>query len=243
MRVGWLVDDLGIQIGGAELTQAEFRKAAPEGVEIIDCPPGGVVSDLDRYVIHNCVTYSLEDMPDRAVKYWHDVGPHVHPDVRRYLDDQRLLCCSPLQAKHMGIDATPIPPAVPLERFRKAAESAGERRGAVAVGPWLGPAKAADAAAEWASGNGGIQFIGGGPFAPPEARPVIYDDLPEILARYKTYVHLPREIEPFGRSTVEAWAAGCEVVVNGLVGARYWITEEPEKLDTAASDFWNFVLD
>ena len=37
MRVGWIADDPGY-VGGAELTQAEFRAAAPEGVEVVDCP-------------------------------------------------------------------------------------------------------------------------------------------------------------------------------------------------------------
>jgi hypothetical protein len=57
-RVGWLADAATIK-GGAELTQEEFRRAAPEGVEIVDCPPGGVVPGLDVYAIHNCITYSL----------------------------------------------------------------------------------------------------------------------------------------------------------------------------------------
>jgi hypothetical protein len=38
MRVGWLADVPDLP-GGAEFTQAEFRAAAPEHVEIIDCPP------------------------------------------------------------------------------------------------------------------------------------------------------------------------------------------------------------
>jgi hypothetical protein len=58
-RVGWLADEAGY-IGGAELTTAEFRAAAPEGVEIVDCPPGAVVKGLRRYVIQNCVLYTTE---------------------------------------------------------------------------------------------------------------------------------------------------------------------------------------
>jgi glycosyltransferase involved in cell wall biosynthesis len=80
-------------------------------------------------------------------------------------------------------------------------------------------------------------------FAPQGSAQVSYEEMPEMLARFKTFVHLPSVLEPFGRSTVEAWAAGCEVVVNSLVGGRYWITEAPEKLETAAEDFWACVLD
>jgi hypothetical protein len=42
---------------------------------------------------------------------------------------------------------------------------------------------------------------------------------------------------------VEAWAAGLELVVNRLVGARYWITDNPDGLETAAEDFWKVVTE
>lgn len=246
-RVGWLQDDPGY-IGGAELTAAAFREAVPDGVEIVDCPRGGVVEGLARYVIHNCVSYAWEDLSQvrgpMTYKYWHDTGPHIHLAQWQALHDTTPICCSPLQAKRMGMApvAELIPPAVPLEPFRKAAENVGERKGAVAVGPWMNPAKNPEGAAEWAKDNGGIDFLGGGPYAPDSSVPVNYEDLPEVLALYKTFVHLPREIEPFGRTAVEAWAAGCDLVLNRLVGSRYWIEEAPEKLDSAAEDFWSTIL-
>jgi hypothetical protein len=49
MRIGWLADSGGI-VGGAELTTAEFRAAAPDGVEIVDCPHGAIITGLDAYV-------------------------------------------------------------------------------------------------------------------------------------------------------------------------------------------------
>ena len=42
-----------------------------------------------------------------------------------------------------------------------------------------------------------------------------------------------RVLEPFGRVVAEAWAAGLEIVTNDLVGAKYWITEKPEAIETA----------
>lgn len=248
--VGWLADEPGY-VGGAELTQAEFRAQAPEGVLVVDCPPGDVVDGLDAYVIHNCVSYEPSELyrDVRPTKYWHDVGLHLsHGQWSALGDDEcRIVCASPLQRYKMGIkdkDAFVIPPPINLEPFRKAAENAGERSGAVAVGPWMNPSKDPDAAAQWArKNNERITFYGGGPFAPPRAIPIAPEEMPETLARYKTFVHLPREIEPFGRSVAEAWAAGCEIVVNRLVGARHWITNEPAKLDTAAQDFWNLILE
>lgn len=246
MRVGWLVDTPDHK-GGAELTQQEFRDAAPDGVEIVDCPSGGI-AECDRYVIHNCMQYTLQDLEPLTgldvFKFWHDVGPWMQPEMRAWLDENALaVCCSPIQAEHMSIDAVCIPPAVDLARFERAAESVnGSRKGTVSVGSWRNYGKAPHKAAEWAEGNGGIDFYGDGPFAPPSSRLVAYEGMPQLLARYRTFVFLPVVIEPFGRTVVEAWAAGCEVVTNNLVGARYWIEERPEALETAAEDFWGVVL-
>src|SRR5690349_16188899 len=129
MRVGWLADEPQVQ-GGAELTQAEFRAMAPimhsgNQIQIVDCPPGGVVPGLSHYVIQNCVSYTLDDfgkIPAPATKYWHDVGPWIEEPVRAWLtENARQVCCSPIQAEYMGLkDATCIPPPVDLERFAAA---------------------------------------------------------------------------------------------------------------------------
>jgi glycosyltransferase involved in cell wall biosynthesis len=246
-RVGWLADEAGYR-GGAELTQAEFRAAAPDDVEIVDCPPGGIAVDCDRYVIHNCVLYTEQDFDvigDRpAIKYHHDVGPHVHPEIKARLAEYTTVCCSPIQAEYMGLaDALYIPPAVDLARFEQAGLSVnGNRAGAVCVGSWRNFGKAPHKAAEWAHGNGGIDFFGSGPFAPPGSQEVAYEGMPGLLARYTTFVYLPTVIEPFGRLVAEAWASGCEIVTNRLVGARYWIEENPSAIETAGDDFWRVVL-
>jgi hypothetical protein len=246
-RVGWLADEAGY-VGGAELTTAEFRAAAPEGVEIVDCPPGAVVKHLDAYVVQNCVLYTPKDLArtrGNLIKYWHDVGPHIQPGMRDWLDTHaQHICCSPVQAEYMGLDdAICIPPPVDLARFEQAAaEVNGSRSGAVSVGQWRNYGKAPHRAAQWAEDHGGIDFFGTGVFAPRDAKEVDYDDMPALLAQYETFVHLPIVIEPFGRLVAEAWAAGCEIVTNNLVGAKWWITEKPDALYTAGSDFWRTVL-
>jgi hypothetical protein len=246
MKIGWLADDTS-HTGGAELTQAEFRAAAPKGVEIVDCPPGGVMPGLERYVVHNCVKYTTKDFQNvtgPGVKFWHDVGPFITPEVRAILAPMRQICCSPIQADYMEIagKARCIPPPVDLDEFRRAGDASEHRKGAVSVGSWRNHGKAPHKAAEWAAGNGGIDFFGGGVFAPAGSVEVTYDAMPELLAGYKTFVFLPTVIEPFGRLVVEAWAAGCEIVTNRLVGARWWIEEDPARLETAAEDFWREVL-
>jgi|SRR6516165_9123788 hypothetical protein len=246
-RVGWLADNPGY-VGGAELTERELRAACPDGVEIVDCPPGHV-QPCDVYAIHNCVTYTVEDLKrvadPPAYKLWNDVGSWYGEDMRGWLDvHARPICISPLQAGYMGYkDPLIIPPPIGLDRFQRAAERVnGDRRGAVSVGSWRSRGKGAHRAQQWAEGNGGIDFYGGGVFAPPGSREIAPPGLPAILARYRTFVYLPEVIEPFGRCVAEAWAAGCELVINGLVGARYWIEEQPDRLATAAEDFWTALL-
>ena len=64
MRVGWLFDQ-GEAIGGAELTQAEFRAAAPDGVEVIDCPPDQI-EDCDG-------GWRVKGQPARCLR----INPHT----------------------------------------------------------------------------------------------------------------------------------------------------------------------
>lgn len=239
MKVGWLADDPGY-VGGAERTQAEFRSAAPKGVEVISCPAGHVIPDLDRYVVHNCMSYSSDDVKPMGraprFRYHHDIQFGIGPQTARHI------FCSPLQRERMQMSGECIPPAINLELIRQVGQGhklmVGERKGAV----WLGmhpnhPGKGVDLALEWASGNGGLDIYGNQ--APNGG--VRYEDVPRLLARYKTFVHLPRALEPFGRTVVEAWAAGCELVLNRKVGARYWIEENQRGLQTASRDFWRVV--
>lgn len=248
-RVGWLADGASY-VGGAELTQAEFRAAAPEGVEVVDCQPGDVKPDCDVYAIHNCVTYTVEDLQQTgrapAFKYWNDIGSWLDPDVRKWLDRcAGQICISPIQQAYMGIDqAAQIPPPVDLKPFEEAAAGVnGDRRGLVSAGSWRNVGKAPHKALQWAQDQGEpIQFFGDGEWAPDGTQPVRYEDMPEVLAAFRTFVFLPNVIEPFGRTVVEAWAAGCELVINDLIGAKWWIEEDPDALETAAGRFWELVL-
>lgn len=247
MRVGWLVDK-PTQPGGAELTEAEFRAAAPDGVQIVSCPADRPVDrECDRYVIHNCMSYELLNLasipPNVPVfKYWHDVGPWLSDEVQEWIDRNAIeICCSPIQAEHMELpNAVCIPPPVNLDRFTQAARRVnGNRSGVVSVASWRNHGKAPHKVAEWAGNN--VDFFGDGPFAPPGTPTIPYDAMPDLLASYETFVFLPTVLEPFGRTVAEAWAAECDVVTNGLVGAAYWIENDPAAISTAGADFWKLV--
>jgi hypothetical protein len=243
VRVAWLHDETSA-VGGAELTAAEFLAVAP--VEVVEVAPDQLelAAGCDRAVLHNVVSYPPDTIPKLGeipvTKYHHDVGPHVHPQLAQDIyEHANHVFCSPLQASHMGFpDGVCIPPALDLDPFRRAAERAGERRGAVTVGAWMNWGKSPERAREVAPD---VEFYGSGPCAPAGSVAVDYEAMPDLLSRYRTFIHLPSVLEPFGRAVVEAWASGCQIVTNRLVGARHWIENEPLKLETAANDFWEVV--
>jgi glycosyltransferase involved in cell wall biosynthesis len=146
-------------------------------------------------------------------------------------------------------EARLVPPPIDLARFRPQRSGKTPRAGAC----WLGTAqhggKGLVQAFEWAEEHGPVDFWGLLPEHAPASENVIAkgfvppEHVPTILRRYERFVFLPTTTEPFGRAVVEAWAAGCELVVNRNVGALYWIEHEPRALETAGADFWRVVGD
>jgi hypothetical protein len=224
IRVGWLADvgnmD-GTGFGGAELTQAEFRSAKPDGVKIVTVNPVGLelVRDCDVVCCFNVALFPAETKRalegKRVVRYYNDVVPHGSHDLTRWLlANATSVFCSPLHYERFPwrngaeLEYTLIPPPVQLDRFREAAKRSQGRAGAVSIAPWRGWGKTPHLAQQWAQGNGGLDFYGGGQCAPAGSVHVSYDRMPELLARYRTFVYLPTALEPFCRVVAEAWASG-----------------------------------
>jgi hypothetical protein len=200
-------------------------------------------------VIQNCVLYTVEDLekikgkPIR--KYWHDVGPWLGKGVREWLDENaKPICCSPLQAEYMGLDgALCIPPPVNYAPFTAAAASInGDRRGGLhrlLAQLGQGPAQGRRVGGQRGQGDrllrwrrDGPQRVAGGAL---RAHPGAAGELRDV--------RLPAEvIEPFGRLVAEAYAAGCEIVTNNLVGAKWWIENDQLALENPAERFWKEVL-
>lgn len=249
MRVGWLVDDPGY-IGGAELTADEFADAAPDDVHIEMVPPDKkwMRYDIDVYVVHNCVQYGrpflklFEHAP--VVKYVHDVWPHGDRDVRNWmLQHAHLVLTSPLhrQAFPYPLTRTPllVPPPMQLDAFRLAAErrSGMERNGRALVLAHHG--KGAENAYAWGLEHGVPVDVRG---EYTEAGPVPCRLVPDLMAEYTHFVHLPNSVEPFGRTVVEAWTAGCNVVADNC-GSLFWTQQHPDAFEPgkAAGWFWDHV--
>ena len=253
MKVGWVADKHDPP-GGAELTQAEFRAAVPESVEVIDCAPALIrghkgpfnpnnANGCDLFVAHNHVTYPPTDWNRPVVRYHHDMRPqHIAGDISIY--------CSPLQRERLKGDGPTVPPPIDLAAFKPTRQQRRntERKGTCCVGAFMNPGKGGYRVATWADENEPVDVYGFGPFLPEGPNinycgPLEQAQVAQTLWKYERFVFLPVDLEPFGRCVVEAWAAGCDLVINGNVGARYWLEENPEALETASADFWAVVLD
>lgn len=247
MKIGWL-QDASDYTGGAELTAKAFRDAAPSDVSIIYCPAGDI-KDADAYIVQNCTTYpesTIEAISGKpVVKYVHDQWPHGSPTLRSWLlENAQLIFCSPLHRSRFPYpiqpDVSNVPPPCRLDKVES--EKIGE---CVWLGHGMNVGKGIGNAVSWANANQvQTHFIGEGPLMPHDEGfvqslpPIEYERVPSTLATYKTFLFLPTKIEPFGRSVVEAWAQGLELVVNGLIGSLWWIEHARGALEEPEKAFW-----
>lgn len=255
MRIAWLADMTADPPGGAELTEAEFAAAAPEGIGIVPIDPAEVeaIRDCDRAVVHNCVSYppetvaALDQIP--TLRYHHDLARYEKRELAEWLAANAVhVFCSPIQQARYGLpeEWPNIPPAVDIARFAYRSSN-GHRDGNCSIAAWMNPGKGAARVEAAARRLGEIDVYGFGPFMPvgEGIRPSGYippDRVQEILWKYARFVFLPDWVEPFGRSVLEAHAAGCELLINNMVGVRYWIERRPARLLTAAADFWRVAV-
>jgi hypothetical protein len=232
-----LADDPGY-IGGAELTMREFANAAPDSVDLVP------VEEAETVVVGNCWLVGdaeralLRDK--RVVRFIHDErGPGP-------IDSDERIFYSPLQRDHVGLDGELCPAPIALDQFRPTRQTRRHREGACAVGTWGHPGKGQALLVEWAAEHGPLDVYGFGQFIPRGEGIVYHGELdpaavPTTLWKHETFVHLPTQVEGYGRGVVEAWAAGCRLVINGNVGAAYWIENAPEALVDPAARFWELI--
>lgn len=253
MKIAWLADNEGYQ-GSATLSQVQLRLMAPEQLEIIDVAPleVGRIEGCDAVCIHSALTYDdsmiplLEGKP--VIRCWYDMGGRGDRGLSRWtLENATNVFSSPLHRDRF-VESLPasselIPQPIALERFRREKR---KTRGTCWVGWAMNPGKGLVLIAEWAAVNEPVDFWGEGIFLPPASDVVEQrgsippGEVPEVVSLYNRFISLPTMIEPFGRGVIEAWAAGCDLVVNRNVGARHWI-ENPDALETAGPDYWAAV--
>lgn len=238
-------------IGGAELTMREFALAAPDDVTLTDD-----LASADVVIVGNCVTFAASLVGDldgkHVVRYHNDLARHEDPGLCEWLERYaEHVFTSPIHRDLYDLagDWPVIPPALDLDAFKptRQVKRNGKRAGSCAIASWQGPGKGQQLLREWSDTHEPVDVYGTGAYTPHSANLNVQGPLePHAVAgtlwRYARFVHLPTAPEPFGRAVVEAWAAGCELVVNRQVGALHFIENDQDALRTAAADFWKAVL-
>lgn len=264
VKIGWLHDDIGIT-GGAEISNAELMDVKPDWADVIECPPGRrPPDDIDMFVIVNCITYGerwVEPLRGKPlIKHFRDPWHGGSIGLRRFILDNvdGVIFNSPDAEKRnvWTFNETAIvkyiPPPVDLDKFRAASRPVNERRGNVFLGR-VDKLKGIHRAIDWAMVHSEPLDVYGRVYDAPEVPDGVdvrfhgkinYMDVPSILGHAKRFIFLPGAAESYSRTTVEAWAAGCKLVVDwDLIGAGYWLREKRWVLENHNPEnfWWEFV--
>jgi glycosyltransferase involved in cell wall biosynthesis len=265
VKIGWLADQVGI-VGGAELSGQTLINNAPEWAEIEFCPQNRrPPEDIDLWMLQNVVTYGqrwTEPLDNDAPIIKHFRDPWHPGDVvfRRWVLNHadlvvfnspmaRDTCPWPIPAQARRAIC---PPPVDIEAFERAALPGDEREGNVFMGR-VDYNKGIHRAIDWALlHDEPLDVYGQGELNVPASLQgqihyhgaVPYVQVPGIFGRAQRFVFLPGSQESYSRTTVEAWAAGCELVIDkSKIGAWTWIEDAPEQitLRAAVNRFWGLV--
>lgn len=261
MKVGWLQDDSAALFGftgGAEIAAAELIRRKPDGIEIIPCPPEAIARDVDCYVIQNCTAYGYDTVFEighkPVIKVVHDVWMQGDLKFRNWLARHAslMIFSSPLHLSEtrykVDCPTTILPPAADYRLFQRAKDTF-ERKGMC----WIGrfdPSKGILETIRKAQKNGWeLDYYGQGYHLNEVQKTGRYrgvlrrDEVASTMAQYKTFVMLPRDVEPFGLTIAEAYFAGCDLILNDNCGALWWIENSPHLLDSGAQLFWDRVFE
>lgn len=234
----------GVFAGGAEMSDYEYRKAAPEGFEIEIVTPDNFQNpaDFDSVVVTG--TDAFEDWQLLALSS-HEPFVFVHhlqtprQNLKELIDNSRMFVTH--TPAHMARELAWTKPkrtGQVLSYFDTSEIKPDGNKWPNAV--WAGrphPLKGMLQAQFWAAQNN-LELL-------------IYTDSPreEVLIAMETskwFVHLPLAFESECRAVMEAVLAGCSIHTNenvGITSVQEW--DDPEVLknmiDKAGETFWRLV--
>lgn len=244
MKLGWIHEN-PTYLGGAEMNRKALWAGRPDWVERDN-------DDPDAWVVFNCVGFDIrlipriEDKP--VIKVVADRWPHGDAQLRSWFmrHSRLMVLVSPLLLDWLPEQPQcPIgfaPSVVDIDAFQSARQI--EREGAVWLGRmWQG--KGIRNAQAWEQKTGReLDYYGFGPESDEVQNykgVVEPEDVPNVLGRYQTFVHLPSEPDACPRTVIEAWAAGCQLIINRNVGAVWWLKNDTDALEHATERFWHLV--
>lgn len=256
MKACFIMDRHGLpNLGGAELTMQQRIDDAPAHVEVLHAV-GMDIPDADVYIIGNCTEYGINLVPriqhKPIVKQVHDVWSRYDPRLKAWLvhNADLMVFHSKLHCNmaryHVGVPTAIVPPQIDWQRFSAVANN--ERTKDAVFISRFDTGKGIDNALAWADEhNADLDFYGYGYELNKVRATGRYkgmlepQDVASTMAQYRRFVLIPQYLEPFGRVVAEAYAAGCEIVSNGLCGAIEWIQRDPDALQTASARWWQEV--
>ena len=235
---GWLP---GKYRGGAELSDAEYLAAAPNGVEWSYTSPEAA-HDYDRLLLTSVDHLSSADCMALAERepvifLHHDIQPTLYR--RALLEAARVVMLhTPAQAERILAWAPDIRVEFVLSAIDTSLIRSELEREPVALAAARNhPLKGLKNAKIWAARNG------------YPIRVMTRDtraDVLDAMSRAEVFVHLPVEFESECRSVIEAVLSGCRVVTNENVGVTSiggW--DDPDLLrslvDEAPAKYWEIV--
>lgn len=239
---GWLP---GEHRGGGEMTDADWRAAAPDGVEVTVVSPDRWRESLDA---DRVVVTGTDLLSDEALCILAKSSPAVavHHRQARSAARQRLLeAASPLIVHTPGHEAVErswcsLGRVVHVLSPMRADEFV-EPVNDLEIALWASrdhPLKGRPIAEAYARRHGWH-------FVAITARPRA--DVLAMMARAQRFIHLPLEFESEGRGVIEAVLSGCDVVANrnvGITSFERW--RDPawmaEMTFDAGDRFWQAVL-
>ena len=256
-----IVMDVPNAIGGAELSMQKMVEDIPDLFEPIMISPFNFeqVEECDIYVVGNCTMFPpqlidvLQGKP--VVKYVMDRWVHGSWRLRTWLlENAKLVLVSPdLLKKSPWVynDYDLVPSPVDIGLFSRAKIDREVNGGKNDKAIWLGRMhhnKGVHNAIRYAEeknielhmfGHGDVGLAGKRYMGSLEP-----EEVPEVLAMYKTFIFLPNEFDACPRTIIEAWAAGCQLVLNDRIGSSYWINNENNVHDLylATENFWDIVV-
>jgi len=253
MKIGWMIDP-GLPRAGMVLSVEAFAAASP--YELVLCSPDKRPPDnLDAFVCHGDLFNQrwIEVLADKPFMAHRHGGWYVgDPVMRRWILNNADLITfnSPKQRElfryevNVPEDFVPLP--IDVERFKDAQNGCDRTKDVIFLGLIL-PAKGISYTVDWALENHRpVDFYGVAMYPQilkeiePHCRykgPLSYEEVPSVLASYENFIFTPHEPDLYARVTVEAHAAGCNLILRGDAKALFrWMN-----LDTcqrAPQMFW-----
>ncbi len=275
MKVGILKDfDISERAGGAQRSMQLFERGVPSGVELVRIPANSEHLDptCDAYFTGLVKLYPdhlLQELVDSG-------KPHVRYQFDLWTDSDNAnkwakpLCeqadvtffPSPLYMSlflagwHVDSRETylALPPPMHLEELRPPREKWDqlERNGICYFGE-VHPLKGVDIAIKWAANEGKVIDIYGPLSYQFQASPFVnYGGCPDqatlydAVASHEWLIHMPRQIDGFSYSILEAQLLGLRVYATGKLGIESWLEvckaggfeELIEKCALASNECW-----